>query len=251
MVLYEDRRLVSPRQTLTWVLLAFSAGGVNAIAFAACQRFVTHVTGTVTLLGSEIRQPTLVLDYALVIGCFVLGAMASVLLINGRHYRGKTPLYWAPLSLVALVLAMVGVLGVSGTFGGFGGRADSPDFLLLSLVSFAMGHQNAAVGTTTALAVRTTHMSGPATDLGVSLATCFYTAGEARARALRLGLLRFGKLISFAAGAVAMLPLTPHVGYAAFFLPAALTVLAIALSFAPWAVRRPQLAPELSPLVAR
>ena len=38
---------------------------------------------------------------------------------------------------------------------------------LLSLLAFAMGLQNAAVASTTGLAVRTTHLTGPATDLGI------------------------------------------------------------------------------------
>lgn len=240
MVLYEQKRLLTPRRALTWALLAFSAGAVNALAFAACQRFVTHVTGTVTLIGTELLRPVLVLDYALVLGCFVMGAMFSVLLINGRHHRGKKPLHWAPLTLVALVLASTGLLGGMGAFGPFGGSVEAPDFVLLSLVSFAMGLQNASVATATALAVRTTHMTGPATDLGVSLATAFYTKGEQRSLALRLSTLRFGKITSFASGAAVMIPFAGQLQYAGFFVPAALSALAIALSFAPWAVRQPE-----------
>jgi uncharacterized membrane protein YoaK (UPF0700 family) len=236
--LHAPSTIFSWRHVPSWMLLAFGAGSVNAGAFLACQSFVTHVTGTASRLGMDLGQWTLMLDYSLVLVCFIAGAMASVLVLEGRLLRGKEPLYALPLVLVSAVLVVVALAGRLGVFGPFGQSVEAPaDFALLSLLSFAMGLQNAAVATTTGLAVRTTHMTGPATDLGIHLATSFFATGEARRSALRGAALRGGKLLAFILGGAVMLPVARAVGYLAFFVPAVIIPIAASLSFVPSRVR--------------
>lgn len=224
-------------------MLAFAAGSVNAIAFMACQRFVTHVTGTVSQIGMDVANLWLLFDYLLVLACFVAGAMASVLAIDGRHHRGQRPLYALPLIVVSVVLAAAALFGALGAFGPFAGSVEQPsDFVFLSLLAFAMGLQNAAVATSTGLVVRTTHMTGPATDLGLHLANALYTTGEARRVALRSAALRAGKIFAFAAGSAAAIPLVGAFAYGALLLPAAVVLGATALSFLPASVSQPTLA---------
>lgn len=213
-------------------MLAFAAGAVNAGAFLANSRFVSHVTGIVSRIGLDVGQWPLLLDYVIVLVCFIAGAAASVVAIDGRRHRGKHALWAAPLALVSTILIGVAIAGRMGAFGTYGGTVEEPvDFLLLSILAFAMGMQNAAVATTTGLAVRTTHMTGPATDLGVHLGTAYFASGEARRNALRGAILRGGKLVSFASGAAVMVPLAAAFGYLAFVLPAFAVVVATALSF--------------------
>lgn len=226
--------VLSFRHAPSWILLAMAAGSVNAGAYMACQRFVTHVTGTVTHLGLNRAHWDLALEYAAVFFCFVFGAMTSVLAIDGRYHRGRRPLHGVPLLVVALLLVSAAVLGAAGWFGPFGGTAEETvDFELLALLSFTMGLQNAAVATSTGQVVRTTHLTGPATDLGIHLATCFFTKGEQRGTALRHALLRGGKVLGFLAGVVLMLPTVRGFGFYAFLLPATLVLCATALSFVP------------------
>ncbi len=66
------------RQVAERLLLTMSAGAVNAGAFLACQRFVSHVTGTVTLIGVDFGSWWLVAQYVLVLLCFLLGAVIVV-----------------------------------------------------------------------------------------------------------------------------------------------------------------------------
>jgi uncharacterized membrane protein YoaK (UPF0700 family) len=94
-----------------------------------------------------------------------------------------------------------------------------------------MGLQNAAVATSTGMLVRTTHMTGPATDLGVHLTTALYTEGDARKNALRQAGLRGGKIAAFASGGAAGAALAHTSGYGAFFVPAVVVLVATALSF--------------------
>lgn len=234
LTLHQPESIFSARHVPSWILFAFAAGAVNASALYACQTFVTHVTGTVTLLGVEIAHLTLVLEFALVLLCFIGGAMVAGLLINGRARRGKRPLYAWPLWIACGVVTFTAIGGHFGLLGNFGGEVNQPaDFLLLSILSFAMGLQNAAVATSTGLLVRTTHLTGPATDLGIHLAELPFVDGEDLLRAKRHAALRAGKIVAFAAGAAVAVPIAYRVEFLVFLLPALLMTLGTALSFWP------------------
>lgn len=237
--LHTPETIHSLRHAPSWLLLAFAAGSVNGTALLACERFVTHVTGTATRIGVDAGAWWLVLDYALVLGSFLLGAMSSTLALGARTARGKEPLWSAPLVVVAALLGAVAISGRLGALGLFGESVEEPgDFVMLSVVAFAMGLMNAAVATTTGLAVRTTHMTGPTTDLGIHLATACFERGQARRDALRGAALRGGKLVAFIGGGGVALPLATSFQYLAFLLPAAIVLAAAALSFVPsWSPR--------------
>ncbi len=233
-VLLSAPQLLSPRHGTTMLLLAAAAGAVNAGAFAVCDRFVTHVTGTLTRIGTDAAHWLLMLEYSMVLASFVVGAMVSVLAIQGRALRGKPPMPAAPLIGTVAVLLLAAALGDAGAFGPIGAPAEEAvHFAFLSLLAFGMGLLNATVASSTALAVRTTHMTGPASDFGVHLATAWFSDGEARRQALQLAALRGGKLVAFVAGAALMFPLVPAMGFGAFGLPALLLVVSVARSFAP------------------
>jgi uncharacterized membrane protein YoaK (UPF0700 family) len=233
--LHSARDVLSRSHLPTWLMLAAAAGSVNAGALLACSRFVSHVTGTVTQIGVDFGASlVLAFDYTLVLLAFIAGAMASVIPIQGRFHRGKAPLHAAPLVVVALVVLATGVLGHFGVFGPIGGEIEeAADFWLLCVLAFAMGLLNATVASSTGGAVRTTHMTGPATDLGVQFATAWYLRGDDRRFALASAGLRATKIAGFAAGAALMLPLMSSFGHLAFVAPAGLVMVSIALSFLP------------------
>lgn len=233
--LHTPETIYSPRHVPSWLLLAGAAGAVNGFAFVACQQFVTHVTGTVTRMGLEWPHVGIAAEYAAVLVSFVAGAAASALAIQARANRGKRPRWATPLITVALILAGAAVLGQYGAFGPFDGApaAEEPPFVLLSLLAFAMGLQNAAVASTTGLSVRTTHLTGPATDLGIHLGAACFADGEERRANLRGAALRVGKVLAFMAGAGLALPLTGELEYLALLAPAAFVLIAAALSFVP------------------
>jgi uncharacterized membrane protein YoaK (UPF0700 family) len=236
MVVHRPDELTSLRHLPSWALLSFAAGAVNAGALLACQRFVSHVTGTVTRIGVDARE-MLALDYALVLAAFVAGASSAILLAR-KVGDARRPGYWAPLTAVAVVLVGVALAGTAGWLGPFGGTVETArDFAMLAVLGFAMGMQNAAVAASTAMTVRTTHMTGPATDLGVAFALLVDGDVRERAAARSSALLRATKLFAFVLGGVAMALLCPHAGYASFVLPSVACLIATFLSFAPWRLR--------------
>ena len=213
-------------------MLCLAAGAINGIALQACQRFVTHVTGTVTRLGLEVMRVNILLDFALVLAAFVVGSMVSGMLINGRAGRGREPYFAMPLWMTSTITALVALCGHAGWFGPFGGTVDEPlDFVLLCALSFGMGLQNAAVATSTGMLVRTTHLTGPATDLGIHLAEMLMASPERRDLAKKHAALRSGKIASYAAGAALSVPLVHAFGYLALLFPALVIGAANLLSF--------------------
>lgn len=231
--LHSAKTIYSIHHVPSWLSLCAAAGGVNAFAFLTCQQFVTHVTGTVTRLGLEAPRYGIAAEYGAVVGSFIVGAAVSVVFIQARATRGKKPRWATPLITVAGLLIGVAVAGHLGVLGRYGVTlaADEPPVLLLSLLAFAMGLQNATVASTTGLAVRTTHATGPATDLGVSLGIACLIDGPERADAVKSAALRGGKITAFVTGAAGMIPLANTYSYLALIAPAILILVSAALSF--------------------
>jgi uncharacterized membrane protein YoaK (UPF0700 family) len=235
MVLHRPHEITSLRHLPSWALLAFAAGGVNAGALLACQRFVSHVTGTVSRIGVDAGQ-MLALDYALVLVTFIAGAGCAIVLAR-KLGDATRPAYWAPLIIVAAVLVAVALAGSAGWFGTFGSTVEtSGDFAMLAVLAFAMGMQNSAVAASTGLAVRTTHMTGPATDLGAAFAMLLTGDPAERAAARSSAMLRATKLTAFILGGATMAVICPRLGYLAFLIPSAMCLVATVSSFAPWRV---------------
>jgi uncharacterized membrane protein YoaK (UPF0700 family) len=230
--LHKPETIYSLRHVPSWLLLTGAAGMVNSIALLATDRFVTHVTGTATRVGMAFASFWLAADFAIVLVCFILGAMAASCLLDVRADHGRSPLFGVPLFVTAGLVAAVAIAGRLGWLAPFGGAVDQPaDFVLLSALSFAMGLQNGAVATSTGLVVRTTHLTGPATDLGLSLAAALFGRAEGRDLAKRNAALRAGKIASFVLGAALAVPLARAFGYSAFLVPAGAIVTANVLSF--------------------
>jgi len=231
--LHTPETIYSPRHVPSWLMLAGAAGAVNGFAFMMCEQFVTHLSGTFTELGLKGWRPTLLFDSAALIFSFIAGAVTSIVILHVRAGSGDRPRWATPLVSVTLLLIGVAAAGRAGLFGPIGGDADGlePPILLLSLLSFAMGAQNAAVAATTGLAVRTTHVTGPATDLGIHLATALFARGKERWNALRGAYLRGGKILAFALGAGLSVPLTASFDYLALLAPACGIAMATILSF--------------------
>jgi uncharacterized membrane protein YoaK (UPF0700 family) len=138
--------------------LAVVAGYVDAVLVAVAGRTVTHVTGSVAALGAELTSQAWKAAGATlaVVAAFVLGACVCGLVIHGRSLRlGRR---------YGLVLLMEGGLLAAAAL-----AADISLLAAASLAAMAAGLQNAMASTYMGLIVRTTHMTGIATDLGFLL----------------------------------------------------------------------------------
>lgn len=166
-------------------LLSFVAGIVNVAGFLAVQQLTTNVTGHFAFFVDEVFK----LDfrkgfvYFLYIFFFFLGSFSSNFLAESikknDHY-----VYAIPISIECLILLIIGFLGHIITL-------QSPNIIAFSLL-FAMGMQNSLVTKISNATVRTTHLTGLFTDLGIELSQLFfYKAKEQRAQLIGSVKLRF------------------------------------------------------------
>jgi uncharacterized membrane protein YoaK (UPF0700 family) len=149
--------------TPSWVYfgglaLATTAGTINAVGFLGQHhQALSHMSGTVTVLGIGLGQTDygVAIHAASVLVAFFLGCVASGAIIRQGSLRlGRR--YGVALSLesAALFLAVHFLREGSNT----------GDYL----AALACGLQNAMVTTYSGSTMRTTHMTGMVTDLGIA-----------------------------------------------------------------------------------
>jgi uncharacterized membrane protein YoaK (UPF0700 family) len=151
--------------------LAFIAGAANAGGFLAVGQYTSHMSGIVSALGDNLS----VGDFGLVIAglsslaAFTTGAATSAVMINwGRRRRAQSE-YALPLMLEAVLLLVFGLLG---------SNLENNRFLFVpatvGLLCYVMGLQNAIITKISRAEIRTTHMTGIVTDIGIELGKLFY-----------------------------------------------------------------------------
>jgi uncharacterized membrane protein YoaK (UPF0700 family) len=206
----------------TWVLsggavLAAVAGMVNVIALLSFEhQAVSHLTGNTSYVAAALAQLdfTGAAHFGAILLAFFLGTAISGFLIQDSTLRlGRR--YGVGLSLVGALLIVAVPL------------FESHSSLGLYAAALACGLQNAMVSTYSGAVVRTTHLSGMFTDLGIALGH-WLRGMPVEMRRVSLCLLVIG---GFSLGGVLGALGFDRLGYAALYLPAGL-VLAAALGYA-------------------
>lgn len=149
-------------------LLSFVAGIVNVAGFLAVAKLTTNVTGHFAFFVDEIFKLNFWngFVYFLYIFFFFLGSFVSSYLVELISQKTERNIYVFPTSIEILILFSLGVFGSSLI-------ADHPDLIACSLL-FAMGLQNSLVTKISNATVRTTHLTGLFTDLGIELSQLFF-----------------------------------------------------------------------------
>jgi uncharacterized membrane protein YoaK (UPF0700 family) len=199
------------------------AGAVNSGGFLACGRFVTHVTGFAAHFGIDMAGQHLELGLSmLLVPCFFfLGSFVTGLLIHVPRVLGRRGSDTAVYALMSLCFALVWIGGVKGLFGMFfDGLQVGSDSLLIALLCFGSGLQNAIAAPNKGSVVRTTHLTGVTTDLAVGVAHAVSGASRLTNRELSSrNRTRAGIIGCFILGSVARAGLFFKVEYHGFALP--------------------------------
>jgi len=152
-------------------VLAFVAGAVNAGGFLAVQRYTSHMTGIVSAVADDLAVGSMALALGGLVSllAFIAGAATTALLINWARRHELHSKYALALMLEALLLLLFGLVGAN---------LKSMVHLLVPtavlLLCFIMGLQNAIVTKISQAEIRTTHMTGVITDLGIELGRLLY-----------------------------------------------------------------------------
>ena len=154
------------------LLLAFNAGAVNAGGFLAVQLYTSHMTGFLSLLADNLvlGNMALVLSAIGILWAFLSGAGSTAILVNWAQSHRLRSGFALPLLLEALLMLVFGLVG-SITL------AWQTVFavpLTVLLLAYIMGLQNAVVTKLSMAEIRTTHMTGILTDLGIEMGKMFY-----------------------------------------------------------------------------
>ena len=217
------------RVFLHWFLLSFNAGCINAGGILAAGRFVSHVTGFATLFGVDVAHG----EYDAAVGIlsvpvsFLIGATTAGLLIDRQTHLGRKPHYDYVMLMSATCLGLAAMAGTTNILPGFGQTFHlKSTYLLLILLCLASGLQNAAITSSSGSSVRTTHLTGITTDLGLGLARRLTLKGkDPRAKTENeANLLRIGTILSFALGSAVAAWLFLRVAYLGFSLPCAIAL---------------------------
>ena len=191
--------------------LAFVGGMVNVVGLLGFEhQAVTHLTGTTSMLAAALASLDVktALHLAAIIGSFVAGNVISGFLVQDSTLQLGRRYGIALLLESALLCVAVPLLDRSSMFG-------------IYSASCACGLQNAMVSTYSGAVIRTTHISGMFTDLGIFLGHTLRGL-PVDSRRLRLCFLVItGFLCGGIAGAVAF----RQFHHAALFIPAALTAI--------------------------
>jgi uncharacterized membrane protein YoaK (UPF0700 family) len=226
----KDRSIGADRQL--GFSLAFVAGATNAGGFLAVRQYTSHMSGVV----SAIADQTALGDLPLVLAgvgsliSFALGAASSAVLVNWGRRRRLNSQYASPLLIEALLLLCFGLLG---SHLALWETLFVPATVVL--LCFIMGLQNAMITKLSGAEIRTTHMTGIVTDIGIELGKPFYwnssgvDPAEPSVLANRTKLKVLGTMLAmFFVGGVAGAMGFKHIGYASTVpLAGVLIVLAI------------------------
>jgi uncharacterized membrane protein YoaK (UPF0700 family) len=228
---------------LHWFLLSFNGGAINAGGFLATGRFVSHVTGFATLFGVDLTNSQIEAAFGIlsVPLFFLAGAFLAGLLIDRPIHYGRKPHFDWVMGLSALCLFLAaggGELLHFGTFGAPFGLKES--YVLLVLLCLACGLQNAAITSSSGRSVRTTHLTGLTTDLGLGLARLLnFDSGHQRRKAeLRANYLRMGSIAAFVFGSAVGAWFFITLDYKGFILPGLISI------YAAWHGRKAKLVPH-------
>jgi uncharacterized membrane protein YoaK (UPF0700 family) len=142
--------------------LAFVAGAANAGGLLAIHQYTSHMSGIVSAIADNVAAGslTLAVDGCAAVASFLAGAFCTTLFIRWGKRQQLHSQYALPLLVEAVLLLIFGTRGRAFN----GGRVLGTVMLLC----FTMGIQNAMITKLSNAVIRTTHLTGMITDIGIS-----------------------------------------------------------------------------------
>lgn len=212
LVTTDEARTINTDSRLACTLAAI-AGALNTAAFEIVGFFSANMTGNVSSLSDNIAKANLKVGifFLTIIGLFIAGSVFSTIIINAGRRHGIRSIYAVNILIEGAALIL---LGMTERWL----HPASPGMILIFCLSFLMGLQNAVVTRISNARVRTTHVSGTSTDIGIELAMLFDVLRRKESpkdAPLYIGRLRlhFYTLVAFLLGGVAGIWLFHLLGY--------------------------------------
>ncbi|UCS91739.1 DUF1275 domain-containing protein [Echinicola marina] len=208
--------------------MAFSAGMVNVISVIIFFAFTSNVTGHYAVLAEEIAkgnwyQAGVVASWILLF--FFGGFIANIIIINFN----KTHTYLA--HSIPIILEIICLLIVGSYIQFYYKESLVETEILVGLMLFAMGIQNGLTASISNSAVKTTHLTGLTTDLGMLFS--MFTKKEYRAKKeLRAkAKVQLAIMFSYLLGGVSAGLIYLNIAYNVFYIVSLFLIIVIAYDF--------------------
>ncbi|PRZ19859.1 YoaK family protein [Flavobacterium granuli] len=174
-------------------LLSFVAGIVNICGVLAVKTLTTNVTGHFAFFAEEVIKDNYVaaITFFIFTLFFLLGSFTSNFLAELVSQKKPNLLHVLPISIEIAILTSVGFFGTEADLSSFDGK-----YIAFSML-FAMGIQNSLVTKISKSTVRTTHLTGLFTDLGIELSQLFFYKKESERKSLRASISLRLSIITF------------------------------------------------------
>lgn len=190
-------------------LLAFAAGLVDVSGYLGLRQFTSHMSGITATLAFSLagHGRAIFTDAGLILSSFLCGAAVCALLVNFSRRRNGESQFALPLLLESVLLGAV-ALSI---------RHNPAPIWLLGVLAFAMGLQNAIITKISDAEIRTTHVTGTITDIGIELGRAIYWNRNATQPPVRVDRERLGMLVllvvGFFIGGILAAAAYPHYGF--------------------------------------
>ena len=149
------------------ISLAWVGGFIDAMGFVILATFTSNMTGNTAAMGTRAANADFsgAARLALVVAGFVAGAVFSGILTEGGKRKGFRAVYSLALSVEVSLLALCLAIMAHGWAG---------HIAVAMILALAMGLQNATITQIAGAVVRTTHVTGVLTDLGLESVRFLY-----------------------------------------------------------------------------
>jgi uncharacterized membrane protein YoaK (UPF0700 family) len=174
-------------------LLSFVAGVVNITGVMSVKTLTTNVTGHFAFFAEEIMRKdfTAAITFFVFTLIFLLGAFTSNFISEYVAKSNSNFSHIIPIALEILILAIVASFESPMSLDNLEGKS------LASAMLFAMGIQNSLVTKISQSTVRTTHLTGLFTDLGIELSQLFFYKKPEETKKLKTNIYLRISIISF------------------------------------------------------
>ncbi len=227
--------LYKPKFALLWMLLSFKAGYLNAAGFMATGKFVSHVTGFGTSMGIAFanKEYAFGLELLVIPIAFILGSSVPAFMLEDQHGPKEEPKFYQVQFLITFSLLVLFVFGTKGIFGDFSTPGeDFHDIVVAGILCLICGMKNGLTTWATFGKIRTTHLTGLSTDIGLHLPKMLKRDWISRfPERRRTNTVRILTFVSFTSGSLIAAFIFPSDGYWGLLFPLILSIFLSGLSY--------------------
>lgn len=236
MVHVEIKDLYQNKYTLLWSVLSFQAGLLNASGFLIAGSYVSHVTGFGTQVGLAVgnQEFRFGIELFVIPLSFIGGSLLASLILDKDYSPNKIPNYPSVQLLITLLLGCIVLLFSLKMFQEKSPLVhDEKSVFLSGLLCLVCGLKNGLTTWATHGKIRTTHLTGLSTDIGLNIPKLFKKPDSSSRypEPKKITYVRIFTLLSFSVGSAMAAILIPVIKYRIFSIVFVISVGLFIVSF--------------------